>query len=1055
MPQARSTSGHGPAITICIVYAVLGALWIFGLDRLLLAITEDAELVSRLQTAKGWFYVLMTTGLLYLVIRFTMSVARHQEQAQRASTDALAHPSAKTGYWIPLTILVGLGLALAAIALLYYQQAIAPGPDTGAPARQAAIWSLATGVLLLIGAGFGILIWWRSHLLAFEARSLQAELVNQADLAERQRAYEALAENSPDMIVRVDRQLRHLYVNRALEAFTGVSRDTFLGKTHAEIGFSGETVSRWEDEFRRVGETGEPSKLRFSFPDQHGRTRHFESLVIPEKNAEGHVEHILSISHDLTDHVKAQEEIRRLRDLYAALSQANQCIIRIDDPYELFQRTCEIVVEYGRLDMAWIGLLDPASQIVSPVSRAGAEVAYLDEIEVSANPARAESHGPVGRAIRQGRASVFEDFLHHPDTRPWQEAAARYGFRAVAAFPLRRGGECIGALAVYSRHMHFFKSDIVQLMEEMASDISFALDNIQREEARQAAEAEMRLAEEVFEHSAESIIITDAAQRILRVNRAFTDRTGYTPDEVVGRRPHMLRSTRHPDHFYRHILSRLHRDGFWEGELWNRRRNGQVYPQWLTLSVVRDGEGDITHYIAVGLDLTETKHREERIRYLAQHDPVTGLPNRGLLADRVDQALHRASQDKHRLALLSLDLDRFKIINESLGHQTGDELLRVVGDRLDQAVGDSGTVCRIGSDQYLVLLPQIERPSEAAQTATDLMTRVAQPFTLAGQEITLSSTVGIAVFPEDGRDREALLSHADAAMSMAKSNTPGGYQFFTADMTERAQRRLSIENRLRRALDQEEFQLHYQPLVGLDDGRITGVEALLRWLPPGGDPVPPAEFIPVAEETSLIIPLGRWVLQEACRQAQAWRDAGLPALPVSVNLSVVQLRRTDITVDVKEALAATGLPAADLHLEITESVFLDGEEHDASIRTFEALQALGVRLVIDDFGTGYSNLGYLKKLPVAKLKIDKTFVRGLGQSANDAAINAAIINMARSLRLRVVAEGVETEAELNALKRLSCDEIQGYLYSHPLPADQAGAVLRDPPVLPGFASRPD
>ncbi|ABI56019.1 EAL and GGDEF domain-containing protein [Alkalilimnicola ehrlichii MLHE-1] len=1047
MPALRKP-GHGPALTICLAYAALGLLWIFGSDRLLLVLIEDTELVARLQTAKGWFYVLVTAGLLYLVIRFTINTTRLEEQARRPrAPDSDLLPVAGD-YWVPVGILTGLAGGLAALGYLFYHQVSStPTPPPEADIRHLARWSFTTGLLLVVAAGTGIILWWRGHVHGLEARRLRTELMAQADLAARERAYETLAENSPDIIVRLDRDLRHLYVNRALEAFTGIPREHYLGRTHEEVGFRGKLLATWERHLNQALESGEPGTMTFSHPDREGRVRHFEALIVPETDDTGNIAHVLCISHDVTGHVQAREEISRLRDLYAALSQANQVIIRIDDPKELFQRTCEVVVRYGRLDMAWIGLVDQASGRVTPVSRAGRDMGYLDEIRISTDPARPESRGPVGRAIRQRRASVFDRFLDHPDAGPWQAAAARRGFRSVAAFPLFQSDDCIGALAVYSSEERFFSADIIQLMAEMTGDLSFALDNIEREQARKAAEEQMRLAEEVFEHSTEAIIITDARQRIMRVNRAFTERTGYVPDEVLGRRPHMLRSPHHTQQFYRRILARLRRHGFWEGEIWNRRKGGENAPLWLTLSVVRDEAGRITHYIAVGLDLTETKDREAHIRYLAQHDPVTGLPNRGLLADRLGQALRRAQDQHYRLALLSLDLDRFKIINETLGHVAGDEVLQTVAQRLQDHVNGAGTVSRIGSDQFLILLPEIHKPTEAAQAAERLMACVAEPLDLSGQELTPSSVVGIALYPEDGDNLETLHSHADAAMSMAKqASGHEGYRFFSSDMTSRARERLSLESRLRRALDRGEFRLHYQPQVSLADGTLTGMEALLRWHAGDEGDISPARFIPIAEETGLIVPLGRWVLGEACRQNRAWRQAGLPALPVSVNLSVVQLRRSDVVADVRRALETSGLPGDGLHLEVTESLFLS-EDDPAVVTGFQTLREMGISLAIDDFGTGYSNLGYLKRLPIAKLKIDQSFVRGIGDSGHDTAINQAIISIARSLGLGVIAEGVETAAELRVLQALGCDEIQGFYYSRPLDAERAGQLMAAPPPL--------
>lgn len=439
-------------------------------------------------------------------------------------------------------------------------------------------------------------------------------------------------------------------------------------------------------------------------------------------------------------------------------------------------------------------------------------------------------------------------------------------------------------------------------------------------------------------------------------------------------------------------------------------------------------------------DISERKAAEERIRYLAEHDALTGLPNRVLLHDRLAQALLVAQRERRRLALLFVDLDHFKNINDSLGHHVGDQLLGAVAERIVQCVRASDTVSRPGGDEFMLLLPDITAADDAARVAEKLLEALARPFSIDGRQLMVSASIGISLYPDDGADIDALMRSADVAMYHGKESGRNAYHFFRAEMNERVLERVSLENALRRALRNGEFALHYQPQVDSATHRIIGVEALVRWHDPEAGLVSPARFIPVAEDTGLILPLGAWVLKEACRQNRAWQDAGMPAIPVAVNISALQFRQAQFADVIAGALAASGVAPGCLELELTESVMMDAAERNVAV--LDGLRDMGVRVSIDDFGTGYSSLAYLKRLPIDKLKIDQAFVRDIASDPDDAAIVGAIIGLAHNLRLEVIAEGVENEAQLDFLQHCGCDQVQGYLFSPPLPPAAFEALWR-------------
>ncbi|MCM8595451.1 EAL domain-containing protein [Accumulibacter sp.] len=578
----------------------------------------------------------------------------------------------------------------------------------------------------------------------------------------------------------------------------------------------------------------------------------------------------------------------------------------------------------------------------------------------------------------------------------------------------------------------------VTVMRDAQGQIDGYLGTVVDISAEKAAAEQLRLAAKVFEQGGEGIAITDAAYRIVMVNQAFVRITGYSAEEALGSNPRLLASGRHDRSFYQAMWAAIEAQGHWQGEIWNRRKDGSVYPEWLSISRVQS-EGVTTHYIGTFIDITQHKEAEASIQRLAHYDPLTGLPNRSLLDERFRHDLSRAHRGREPLALMFLDLDRFKNINDSLGHRVGDELLIQVGQRLRHAIRDEDTVSRLGGDEFILVLPKTDADG-AAHVAAKLLEITAPPYRIEQHELTVTASVGIAMYPADGDSFEVLSMCADTAMYRAKQSGRNGYCFFTAEMQERSARMLQIENDLRRALDNDELRLHFQPQFAIADRRLVGAEALLRWQHPELGTVPPAEFVPIAEESGLILPIGEWVLRTAVRQLRIWQRAGLPLASVAVNLSAVQFRQASLTQMVSRILDEEELSAGCLELELTESVAMDNPL--AAIETMDKLRERGVRMSIDDFGTDYSSMSYLKRFRVHKLKIDRSFVADLSTDPDDEAIVSAMISLAHNLGLQTIAEGVESEAQLAFLRARGCDEAQGYLFGPPMTADRFGAFLR-------------
>jgi len=565
----------------------------------------------------------------------------------------------------------------------------------------------------------------------------------------------------------------------------------------------------------------------------------------------------------------------------------------------------------------------------------------------------------------------------------------------------------------------------------MAEDITEQLQNAEQ----------VRLWASVIQQSMEAIMICDASQRIVLVNKAFENITGFTEKEAIGNTPRMLRSGRQSQEFYAQMWRSIVSTDQWRGEIWNRRKTGELYAEWLALSAVRDHLDAVSHYIGIFSDITARKEIEERVHRLAHFDALTDLPNRSLLIDRVGQLLAAARRSRKKVALLFLDLDRFKNINDSMGHEAGDELLKLIAQRLTHTLRSSDTIARMGGDEFVITLAEIDDVAPVALIAQEVLAAINAPLTLNHQELSITGSIGICMFPDDALDVGDMIRNADAAMYRAKTSGCNTYQFYTRDMNARALEILATETALRHALQDNEFVLHYQPQIDLHSGAIVGMEALIRWNRPGVGLLMPGQFISIAEERGLISAIGRWTLQEAARQAAQWDHAGVPSLPIAINLSATEFHQAGFIERVQETMVTQGLRPERIEFEITEGVIM--RDTMATIDILRRLHDYGVRLSLDDFGTGYSSLNYLRRFPIDKIKIDRSFVAEMMQDRGAAGIVNGIIGLAKSLQLEVIAEGVETTEQLCALRAAHCKFAQGYLMSRPVPPPQLEKLLAD------------
>lgn len=784
-----------------------------------------------------------------------------------------------------------------------------------------------------------------------------------------------------------------------------------------------------------------------------GRGDIYTPIPVPDDKAQSVIHWLSETQVNLAKIADEEKNVRlhneRLRQLYAALSQCNQAIVRCSSESELFPQICNVAVTYGGAKMAWIGLLDkhsPDSQLM-PVACYGEGVEYLEGLAVSTDHGHPNGHGPIGQVLREDHAYWCQHFMHDPATQPWHQHAEKYGWGSCASLPLHKQGKVIGAFTLYAAEEEAFDESARKLLEEMVFDIDFALDRFIVEAERELLREHLLHNEESFrlmlENSLDAVINMGVNGLITEWSGAAEAIFGYRREEAIGR---PLGELIVPPQFreaHARGMQRLLSTG--ESKIIGKlieiiavRRDGVEFP--VEMSIAQVNRGNEVFFSSFIRDITERKKSEARIQYLANHDALTGLPNRNQLQERVKYSISLTQRTQQKIAIMFLDIDHFKDVNDTLGHSVGDLLLLELASRLNSVLRAEDTVSRLGGDEFIFMLPNADEYA-AAQVAQKLLNVIDRPMLIEDHQLSVTASIGIALYPNDGTELETLLRNADVAMYKAKQENRNGYRFYTAKMQSQSARNLQLVNALRQAIDLNQLEVHYQPQMSLKDQRVIGAEALLRWHHPEFGLVMPSEFIPVAEASGIILPIGEWVLRQSVRQAKLWLQAGFPPLVLAVNLSVVQFRDPNLPDLVTRILEEEDLPPEYLELELTEGVAL--ADPQGAIALMDALHARGVRMSIDDFGTGYSSLSHLKKFKVYKLKIDQSFVRDISTDEEDKAIVTAIINMARSLGLKTIAEGVETASQLAFLQTQQCDEVQGYYFSRPLTVEAFEAFLRE------------
>lgn len=811
------------------------------------------------------------------------------------------------------------------------------------------------------------------------ARDITARADAEEALRASKQRLRTLIDASPDLICFKDGAGRCLEVNPAGSTLLDIDADRMVGRSCSELAHSASgavqaMMVRFAAHDEQAWLARAPRREEETVPGPTGE-RILDTIRVPLFDDAGNRSGLLTIGRDVTERVLAERELARSAAEWTyAMDFLDDAIFLVDSDQHILRANRAAYHLVGGVPQQVIGR--PLTAVLHPTG--------LPE------PCR------VCEALLQRRDAFITLELEHEDN--------TFG-RAVEI--------------------------MVKAIPESDGKPLRSLIGIRDLSRTRQTEEELHLAASVFEGSHEGIVITDAAHRILRANTAFTRITGIATNDAVGHTVQgLLAVDGGEDARRQYIWESVARQGLWQGEVWFRRHNGDLFPAWHRISALHDHRGEVLHYINLFTDITDKKLSEERIHHLAHYDVLTDLPNRLLFNDRLAHSMERAQRNDAKVGLLFLDLDHFKNVNDTLGHEFGDNLLQVIAECLRGAVREQDTVARLGGDEFTVVLEDLVRVQDAGVVANKILEAIAHPVNLQGHELFVRASIGISIFPDDGRDVQTLLRNADAAMYRAKEHGRNTYQYYTPELTLASIERLDLENALRRALERDELFLHYQPQVAMPSGRIIGAEALLRWSHPTKGLIPPSQFVPLAEDAGLMGPIGTWVIETACMQLRAWRTEGLPLRRVAVNLSGQQIIRGDLVATVRDILERTGVDPVDLELEITES-FVMAHLSDG-LATLNRLKELGVTLAIDDFGTGYSSLAYLKRLPIDRLKIDRSFVQDVPADRDDMAIAATIIAMAHNLDLQVIAEGVEQPAQADFLRHHRCDEVQGYLYGRPL-----------------------
>ncbi len=810
------------------------------------------------------------------------------------------------------------------------------------------------------------------------------------DLTERRRAEAQLRlqdtalNSSANAIVITDKDAIILWANPAFSKMTGFALEEALGKRPKDLVRSGIQPSEFYEALWKTILSGEVWRGEVVNKRKDGTLYHEEMTITPVYAENKVITHFIAVKQDISSRKATELKLQLSEQTYRGLLNSAGDAIYVQDEQGHFldvNQTAENLYGYSRDE--FIG--KTPEFLAAPGKNDFASVGKAIQLALSGTPQRFEFWG------------------------------------------MRKNGEIFPKEVTLSNGNYFGRPVIIAVARDITE--------------RKEAEEHLREAAAVMQNTHEGVMVTDAAANIIAVNAAFTNITGYDQQDVLGKNPSILNSGRQEDAFFESMWMNLLKHGFWQGELWNRRKSGEIYPQLLTISTIYDELKRPIRYIGVFADITQLKENQAQLEFMAHHDPLTKLPNRSLAESRLEQELEHAHRHSHQLSVVFIDLDRFKQVNDSFGHPVGDELLCAVANKLRERLREGDTLGRLGGDEFILISSPLQDKQDAAVIARDFINALSEPFKLSnGIEVFIGGSIGISLFPDNGSTVAELTRNADAAMYLAKENGRNQFSFYTPELNADARNKLEMENDLRRAVLHNELRLHYQPKVDIRSGNICGAEALARWQKPDGQWVPPGQFIPLAEKSGVILTIGNWVIEQACEQIREWRDAGLPEICIAVNVSARQFRSGHLDKLVRTALEKFRVAPHQLELELTESMLM--HEPERAIETMLKLKKVGVKISLDDFGTGYSNFAYLRRFPIDSLKIDQSFVQGVATRPEDAMIVDAIISLAQRMKLHVIAEGVETPEQLAYMRANHCDELQGYYFSQALPPTEFADLLR-------------
>lgn len=855
---------------------------------------------------------------------------------------------------------------------------------------------------------------------------------------EREAQLRAFLNEIPAVIFMKDIEGRYVFANQGYQKAFSLTSEQVLSYTDAEL-YPAEQATKFLASDKRAMAGHTAIQVEEVVRHEDGDHTYLVSKF-PIFNDDGKIINIGGVATDITERKLMETNLIRANRALRVLSTNSQSVIRSESECALMDEVCQLLIEIGGYRFAWIGFLEHSeSKTIRPVSKAGNDAGYLEKSTLTWSGKGSDDY-PTEISASTGIMQLCRDIAADSQMKPWQKMLLQRGFASVIALPLSGKSGIFAVLTIYSQEVNAFDDEERSLLQELADDLAFGISTHRTELKHQHAEKERRKLSSTVEQTADLVLITDRDGIIEYVNPAFERATGYSREEVLGKTPSILKSGQQDEHFYARMWETLQRGDAFLDVFINQRKDGTHYHEEKTITPLRDEWGHIINYVSSGRDITARIETEERLRIVAYHDKLTGLANRALLLKRLSQALFKTDRHQRLAAVLFIDIDRFKNVNDALGHGTGDKLLQEIANRLTCCVRQDDIVARFGGDEFTVILTDIACQQDIESILDKLFHELRLPVQLAGREFFITASIGISLYPDDSNDPETLLKNADVAMYFAKESGRDTFKYFSAELNVNIERRFALEAALRHAIDRKEFELYYQPQVDLISGGVMGVEALIRWHR-DGEIVAPSEFIPVAEDTGLLLPIGEWVFRAACTQAVKWANEGLPHVKMSINLSARQFRDPNLIPTIQRILHETGVNPGWLEVEITESILM--ERPDLVLDIIQWLKSMGIGIALDDFGTGYSSLSYLNRFPIDLLKIDRSFVQTITTESNSATITQAIIGLAHSLGIKVIAEGVETSSQLEFLRSRGCHSIQGYYFSKPLQADELAQLLRE------------